>query len=85
MTIEERARAYATEACEKYGNEEQIFSDAYNEYIEIAEEQKKIDIAKACEWMKNNLGYYDRHSVYVGKTYEDAVTESFRKAMEEEL
>jgi len=42
MTIEldNRARAYATKICEQYGDEEQIFSDAYNEYIEIATEQR---------------------------------------------
>lgn len=73
-TIEERAREYSNKL---------VAENSYNGYMQGATEQKAIDIDKACEWLKNNLGYYDRHSVYVGKTYEDVVTESFRKAMED--
>ena len=63
-------------------------------YIQGAEDQKAIDddhlrevkemaIDKACEWLKNNLGYYDRYEVHIGKSYEEVVIDAFRKDMEE--
>lgn len=44
---------------------------------------KQETIEKACEWLRNNLGYYDRHEVHIGKSYEEVVIDDFRKAMEE--
>lgn len=51
-TIEERANKFALEKhpyspfCEEYAKM----------YIEIATEQKAIDIDKACEWVDDNVG-----------------------------
>lgn len=50
-------------------------------YIQGATEQKAIDIDKACEWLNGNLGYYNRNEVHIGKSYEQCVIDSFRKAM----
>lgn len=53
--------------------------------------QKGIEIGKqeaideACEWLRNNLGYYDRHEVHIGKSYESVVIDDFRNAMENEV
>lgn len=46
-------------------------------------QSKREMIDKACEWLRNNLGYYDRHEVHIGKSYEEVVIDDFRKAMEE--
>ena len=51
-------------------------------YIEIATEQKVIDIDKACEWLKNNWREYvnqDRDGMILFGNWES----DFRKAMEE--
>lgn len=45
-------------------------------YVRGAEEQKAIDIEKACEWLKNNLREYG--IILLGHWESD-----FRKAMEE--
>ena len=70
-TIEERATEYA--------NKEWTFDVhfiANESYIAGANEQKAIDIDKACEWLKNNLREYG--IILFGHWESD-----FRKAMEE--
>ena len=75
-TIEERAKEYAS----KKGDIS--LSPVYNEalasiyeeaYIAGAEEQKRIDIDKACDWLKAR-----------NVLTEDSL-EGFRKAMEDEI
>ena len=74
-TIEERAKEYAS----KKGDIS--LSPIYNEalariyeegYMAGAEEQKRIDINKVCEWLKAR------------NVLTDASLDGFRKAMEEE-
>ena len=71
-TIEERATEYA--------NKEwtfEIYYIANESYIAGANEQKVIDIDKACEWLKENIeGGVHPQSAY-------GFVEKFRKAMEE--
>ena len=86
MTIEERAKEFAMDAhdfdCE--GCDTCSKCRDYRMFVDIATEQKAIDIEKACEWLDNYLmeiGYPDdwlRDSLNIksGK-------ERFRKAMEE--
>lgn len=70
-TIEERAYDYADE---KWGDIDEYHADtvAVSAYIAGAEEQKQIDIDKACDWLKAR------------NVLTDASLEGFRKAMEEE-
>ena len=74
-TIDERAREYASKKADI------SLSTVYNEalaniyeeaYIAGAKEQKRIDIEKACDWLKAR------------NVLTDASLEGFRKAMEEE-
>lgn len=74
-TIEERAEKYAS----KKGDislspvYNKALSSIYEEgYITGAEEQKRIDIDKACDWLKAR------------NVLTDASLDGFRKAMEEE-
>ena len=78
-TIEERAKDYAS----KKGDIS--LSPIYNEalasiyeegYMAGAKEQNRIDIDKACEWLKNNLREYG--IILFGHWESD-----FRKVMEE--
>ena len=59
-SIVERAYDYADE---KWGDIDEYHADtvAVSAYIAGAEEQKRIDIEKACEWLKENAR--DRKSV----------------------
>lgn len=70
-TIEERAYDYANE---KWGDIDEYHADtvAVSAYIAGAEEQKRIDIDKACDWLKAR------------NVLTDASLDGFRKAMEEE-
>lgn len=65
-TIEERAK----DACEGY-SDDGYSAGLYMGYKEGAEEQKQIDIEKACEWLRAR------------NVLTDASIEGFRKAMEE--
>ena len=74
-TIEERAKEYASKKADI------SFSAIYNEalanvymegYIAGAKEQNRIDIDKACDWLKAR------------NVFTDASLDGFRKAMEEE-
>lgn len=80
-TIAERAREYAE-------NEDLVQgTDGYEyclrDYIKGANEQKAIDIDKACEWIKENFEYYVDVEVSSYYTYGDKFVDDFRKAMEE--
>ena len=70
-TIVERAYNYADE---KWGDIDEYHADtvAVSAYIAGAEEQKRIDIEKACDWLKAR------------NVLTDASLDGFRKAMEEE-
>ena len=69
-TIVERAYDYADE---KWGDIDEYHADtvAVSAYIAGAEEQKRIDIEKACKWLKAR------------NVLTDASLDGFRKAMEE--
>lgn len=69
-SILERAYDYADE---KWGDIDEYHADtvAVSAYIAGAEEQKQIDIDKACEWLKAR------------NVLTDASLDGFRKAMEE--
>ena len=71
-TIEERAYDYADE---KWGDIDEYHADtvAVSAYIAGAKEQNRIDIDKACDWLKAR------------NVLTDASLDGFRKAMEEEL
>ena len=94
MTIEERAKEYAS----KKGDISQsaIYNEAlasiYEEaYIAGAEEQKRIDVDKACEWLKENARDYASATIRCPYGEEEEIicdmhpeiVEGFRKAMEE--
>lgn len=73
-----------------HGTAEQVQIDdaerdtaVYNLLMLKLDAEKKLWLDKACEWIKNNLGYYDRHEVHIGKSYEEVVIDDFRKAMAE--
>ena len=79
-TIEERAKEYGT----KKGDIS--LSAVYNEalpsvydqaYIAAAEEQKRIDIDNACEWLKERVQRVVHPQIAYG------FAEEFRKAIEE--
>ena len=93
-TIEERAKEYAS----KKGDIS--LSPVYNEalasiyeeaYIAGAEEQKRIDVDKACEWLKENARDYACATVRCPYGEEEEIicdvhpeiVEGFSKAMEE--
>ena len=94
MTIEERAKEYAS----KKGDislspvyNEALYSIYEEAYIAGAEEQKQIDIDKACEWLKENARDYACATVRCPYGEEEEIicdvhpeiVEGFRKAMEE--
>lgn len=81
-TIEERADDYV-------GHPEEIdeFSSATikrQAFIDGAKEQKKIDIDKACEWLKNNYRNLD-YINYEGDLFDLTLVKDFRKSMEDEI
>lgn len=58
MTIEERAKEYATKIVggEYHGGfKGEVWLDRYAIYTEVATEQKQIDIEKACEVYRKEL------------------------------
>lgn len=69
-SILERAYDYADE---KWGDIDEYHADtvAVSAYIAGAEDQKRIDIEKACDWLKAR------------NVLTDASLDGFRKAMEE--
>lgn len=81
-TIEERADAYVGHPREI--GEDISFAMSRKAYIQGAEEQRKIDIEKACEWLKKNYQNLD-YINYEGDLFDISLVEDFRKAMEEDL
>lgn len=74
MTIEERATVFADK-----GLPNNIEGAIRYTYIYAANEQHKIDIEKACQWLLREYAYNGSMAVIDEKLIED-----FRKAMEEE-
>lgn len=92
--IEERAKEYASKkgdiSLSPVYNE--ALSSIYEEaYIAGAEEQKRIDVDKACEWLKENARDYACATVRCPYGEEEEIicdvhpeiVEGFSKAMEE--
>lgn len=85
--IEERAAKYAEQV--PYDGTNNFYDDAdykaaEESYIAGATEQKKIDIDKACIWLKDNLPTQD--AAHYNYNYEEMFNDfvdDFRKAMEE--
>lgn len=76
MTIEERAKEYAN-------NREGVTNPSVlcymaEAYEDGATEQKKIDIEKACEWLRKQYPPYMEYDAIL-----DAMLDNFKKAMEE--
>jgi len=44
---------------------------------ELLDEQDE----RSCEWLKDNLGYYDRSEIHIGKSYEGCIIEDYKRAM----
>lgn len=93
-TIEERADEYAKTRCSNIQSElhKRLFIDAFSSsYIQGAKEQRKIDIDKACEWLKDNIKNYLCTSVRSsGGLNKEVIIDisrdcyyDFKKAMEE--
>ena len=93
-TIEERAKEYASKkgdiSLSPIYNE--ALASVYKEgYIAGATEQKRIDINKVCEWLKENARDYACATVRCPYGEEEEIicdvhpeiVEDFRKAMEE--
>lgn len=81
-TIEERAKEFAQnfEIIPKGDDCEDCDTctkcKTYRRYVDIATEQKEIDIEKACEWLKERV----QCGVHPQRAY--GFAEEFRKAME---
>lgn len=93
-TIEERAKEYASKKADI--SLSAIYNEAlasvYEEgYMAGAKEQKRIDIDKACEWLKENARDYACATVRCPYGEEEEIicdvhpeiVEDFRKAMKE--
>lgn len=74
--LDERAQAFAKRQCDTYGDEEEIFNAYYNEYLEIAKEQRKVDAGRAKESFDKACGWLSTYPWYEG------VKDEFIKAME---
>lgn len=82
IQIEERAEGWATFNHTRVAFDTRLRKEGY---IQGATEQKKIDIEKACDWLKANA---DKYIVDIGIMDEkliigDMCWADFRKAMEE--
>ena len=94
-TIEERVKKYAPDPFDPDyilpAREGYIVNLQRRAYIVGAEEQKRIDIDKACEWLKENARDYACATVRCPYGEEEEIicdvhpeiVEGFRKAMEE--
>lgn len=88
-TIEERAEEYGKQfigmcsSYEAYAERE----DVEKAYIQGANDQRKIYIDKACEWLEDNADKFYMSSSQADDCYfdTDKMIEDFRKAMEEKL
>ena len=94
-TIEQRAEEYALDAhdfdcgnCDTCGK-----CKEYRKYVDIVTEQRKIDIEKACEWLKKELqelamdevkdNFLENDFKVILKSQVPDWLRDFRKAMEE--
>ena len=94
-TIQERAKEFALDAhdfdcgnCDTCGK-----CKEYRKYVDIVTEQRKIDIEKACDWLKKELQYlaieelkdifYKNEFKIILKSQVPDWLRDFRKAMEE--
>ena len=94
-TIQERAKEFALDAhdsdcgnCDTCGK-----CKEYRKYIDIVTEQKKIDIEKACDWLKKELqelamdevkdNFLENNFKVILKPQVPDWLTDFRKAMEE--
>ena len=94
-TIQERAKEFALDAhdfdcgnCDTCGK-----CKEYRKYVDIVTEQRKIDIEKACDWLKKELqdlamdevkdNFRDNEFKVVLKSQVSDWLIDFRKAMEE--
>ena len=94
-TIEERAKEFALDAhdfdcgnCDTCGK-----CKEYRKYIDIVTEQRKIDIEKACDWLKKELqelamdevkdNFLENDFKVILKSQVSDWLIDFRKAMEE--
>lgn len=58
-----------------------VHTEVINDFTEGAELGYKEAIKMACEWLKENLGYYNRNEVHIGKSYEQCVIDDFENDM----
>lgn len=85
-TIEERAHQYGCKAAGgwyKGGMRGSVYKAHHDAYIEIATEQQKITIDKACEWLSTlpeQLDVYEDSHYIIDR---DTLIEQFKQAMEE--
>ena len=94
-TIEERAKEFALDAhdfdcgnCDTCGK-----CKEYRKYVDIVTEQRKIDIEKACDWLKKELqelamdevkdDFLENDFKVILKSQVPDWLRDFRKAMEE--
>lgn len=85
-TIEERAIEYQGQLASSFLGFPDLLEGAYHGYIKGATEQHKIDIDKACEWLKEHAMYYG-YASGIDATYAydaDMLVKNFRKAMEKQ-
>lgn len=86
-TIEERARKYATQRVGgEYigGFKGDMWLSLYQTYIEIATEQRKIDIDNACEWLEvHSFEFIELVSLYGVGADCSQIIKQFKKALEE--
>ena len=81
MTIKERAHQYGCKAAGgwyKGGMRGSVYEAHHDAYIEIATEQRKIDIEKACAWLENALNGDNIEGCRDGKK----LISEFKKEME---
>lgn len=85
-SIEERAYDYANKTSKHYPtpDSEVIFKSSYDNYVEIATEQRKIDIEKACDVYCNMRCNADtRQMCYLSPILRCIQFEVYKKALEE--
>ena len=81
--IEELARPL--KYIQRYGNETDSVYLHIDDVKNLINEQKAIDIEKACEWLENNADRYYQSSSQADDCWfdSDSLINDFKKAMEE--
>lgn len=85
-TIKERAHQYGCKAAGgwyKGGMRGSVYEANHDAYIEIATEQQKIDIDKACEWIRQCITFQHPDYRHPVPFFDEEDIESFKRAMEE--